>query len=244
MDIDSIPQMKDPRNSGSNRASELMCDYTKAEPWRIFRIMAEFIDSFESMSKHRDLVPVFGSARLRPGDPEYQDCVRLGELLADAGYGVLSGGGPGIMEAANRGAWARHGTSVGLNIKLPMEQHENLYQTDSLEFRYFFIRKVCFLKYAVAIVAYPGGFGTLDELAEALTLIQTDKVNRVPLVMVGKEFWEPLIGWFRNTMLRRHLISPEDMDLFYLAGNSDEAFEFITAWHKKNGRISTVRDDV
>ena len=132
------------------------------EPWRIFRIMSEFIDSFEVMAKHKRLISVFGSARTKPDDPVYQDCVRFGELLTDNGYGILTGGGPGIMEAANRGAWNKNGDSVGLNIKLPMEQHPNPYQTEALDFRYFFVRKVCFLKYSVAIVAYPGGFGTLD----------------------------------------------------------------------------------
>ena len=204
--------------------------------------MAEFIDTFETMAKYKDLVPIFGSARLKPDSPAYQDCVRLGELLADAGYGVLSGGGPGIMEAANKGAWQRKGVSVGLNIKLPMEQHENLYQTESLEFRYFFIRKVCFMKYSVAVVAYPGGFGTLDEISEALTLVQTNKVNRVPVVFVGKAFWSPLIDWFKNTLLEQGMISAGDMDLFYLADNADEACEYIKAWHAKNGRESTVQD--
>lgn len=217
-------------------------DFTQADPWRIFRIMAEFVDSFEAMSRHKKLVSIFGSARLRPENEDYQDCVRLGELLADAGYGVLTGGGPGIMEAGNRGAWSRHGESVGLNIKLPMEQSSNLYQTDSLDFRYFFIRKVCFMKYSVAVVAYPGGFGTLDELSEALTLVQTDKVNRIPVVLVRKNFWEPLIDWFKNTMLEQGLISPDDMDLFHLAENADEACEYIKAWHQVNGIGSTVKD--
>ncbi len=221
---------------------EMMTEFTKGDSWRVFRIMAEFIDTFETMSKYKDLVPIFGSARLRQDSPAYQDCVRLGELLADAGYGVLSGGGPGIMEAANRGAWQRKGVSVGLNIKLPMEQHENLYQTESLEFRYFFIRKVCFMKYSVAVVAYPGGFGTLDEISEALTLVQTNKVNRVPVVFVGKAFWSPLIDWFKNTLLEQGMISAGDMDLFYLADNADEACEYIKAWHAKNGRESTVQD--
>ena len=221
---------------------EMMTEFTKGDSWRVFRIMAEFIDTFETMSKYKDLVPIFGSARLRQDSPAYQDCVRLGELLADAGYGVLSGGGPGIMEAANRGAWQRKGISVGLNIKLPMEQHENLYQTESLEFRYFFIRKVCFMKYSVAVVAYPGGFGTLDEISEALTLVQTNKVNRVPVVFVGKSFWSPLIDWLKNTLLEQGMISAGDMDLFYLADNADEACEYIKAWHAKNGRESTVQD--
>lgn len=241
IDENLIPDLK--KENRPVPKDEMMTEFTKGDSWRVFRIMAEFIDTFETMAKYKDLVPIFGSARLKPDSPAYQDCVRLGELLADAGYGVLSGGGPGIMEAANRGAWQRKGVSVGLNIKLPMEQHENLYQTESLEFRYFFIRKVCFMKYSVAVVAYPGGFGTLDEISEALTLVQTNKVNRVPVVFVGKAFWSPLIDWFKNTLLEQGMISPEDMDLFYLADNADEACEYIKAWHAKNGRESTVQNE-
>jgi len=240
IDESLIPDLK--KENRPTPKDEMMTEFTKGDSWRVFRIMAEFIDTFETMAKYKDLVPIFGSARLKPDSPAYQDCVRLGELLADAGYGVLSGGGPGIMEAANKGAWQRKGVSVGLNIKLPMEQHENLYQTESLEFRYFFIRKVCFMKYSVAVVAYPGGFGTLDEISEALTLVQTNKVNRVPVVFVGKAFWSPLIDWFKNTLLEQGMISADDMDLFYLADNADEACEYIKAWHAKNGRESTVQD--
>ena len=214
------------------------------EPWRIFRIMSEFIDSFETMAKHKRLVSVFGSARTKPEDPVYQDCVRLGELLTDAGYGILTGGGPGIMEAANRGAWNKNGESVGLNIKLPMEQHPNPYQTDSLDFRYFFVRKVCFLKYSVAIAVYPGGFGTLDEFSEVLTLIQTSKVRTVPLVAVGKEYWGPLFDWFRNTMLRDRMINEDDLDLCYVAENADDAFRYIKSVHDRSGVKSTVRKDI
>ena len=214
------------------------------EPWRIFRIMSEFIDSFEVMAKHKRLVSVFGSARTKPEDPAYQDCVRLGELLTDNGYGVLTGGGPGIMEAANRGAWKKNGDSVGLNIKLPMEQHPNQYQTESLDFRYFFVRKVCFLKYAVAIVVYPGGFGTLDEFSEALTLIQTSKVHTVPLVAVGKEYWSGLFDWFRAVMLRDHMINEDDLDLFHVADDADDAFRFIKRIHDARGVKTTVRKDI
>ena len=240
IDESLIPDLK--KENRPTPKDEMMTEFTKGDSWRVFRIMAEFIDTFETMAKYKDLVPIFGSARLKPDSPAYQDCVRLGELLADAGYGVLSGGGPGIMEAANKGAWQRKGVSVGLNIKLPMEQHENLYQTESLEFRYFFIRKVCFMKYSVAVVAYPGGFGTLDEISEALTLVQTNKVNRVPVVFVGKACWSPLIPWVKNTLLEQGMISAGDMDLFYLADNADEACEYIKAWHAKNGRESTVQD--
>ena len=214
------------------------------EPWRIFRIMSEFIDSFEVMASHKRLVSVFGSARTKQDDPVYQDCVRLGELLTDGGYGVLTGGGPGIMEAANRGAWNKNGDSVGLNIKLPMEQHPNPYQTESLDFRYFFVRKVCFLKYSVAIVVYPGGFGTLDEFSEALTLIQTSKVHTVPLVAVGKEYWGPLFDWFRTTMLRDRMINEDDLNLFHVADNADEAFSFIKRVHDTRGVQTTVRKDI
>ena len=214
------------------------------EPWRIFRIMSEFIDSFEVMARHKRLVSVFGSARTKPDDPVYQDCVRLGELLTDGGYGVLTGGGPGIMEAANRGAWNKNGDSVGLNIKLPMEQHPNTYQTESLDFRYFFVRKVCFLKYAVGIVVYPGGFGTLDEFSEALTLIQTSKVRTVPLVAVGKEYWGPLFDWFRTTMVRDRMINEDDLDLFYVADNADDAFHHIKRFHDRKGVTTTVRKDI
>ena len=214
------------------------------EPWRIFRIMSEFIDSFEVMAKHKRLVSVFGSARTKTDDPVYQDCVRLGELLTDGGYGVLTGGGPGIMEAANRGAWNKNGDSVGLNIKLPMEQHPNTYQTESLDFRYFFVRKVCFLKYAVGIVVYPGGFGTLDEFSEALTLIQTSKIRSVPLVAVGKEYWGPLFDWFRTTMLRDRMINEDDLDLCYVAENADDAFNYIKRVHDRGGVKTTVRKDI
>ena len=214
------------------------------EPWRIFRIMSEFIDSFEVMAKHKRLVSVFGSARTKTDDPVYQDCVRLGELLTDGGYGVVTGGGPGIMEAANRGAWNKNGDSVGLNIKLPMEQHPNTYQTESLDFRYFFVRKVCFLKYAVGIVVYPGGFGTLDEFSEALTLIQTSKVRTVPLVAVGKDYWGPLFDWFRTTMLRDRMINEDDLDLCYVADNADDAFNYIKRVHDRGGVKTTVRKDI
>ena len=214
------------------------------EPWRIFRIMSEFIDSFEIMAKHKRLVSVFGSARTKPEDPVYQDCVRLGELLTDNGYGILTGGGPGIMEAANRGAWNKNGDSVGLNIKLPMEQHPNPYQSEELEFRYFFVRKVCFLKYSVAIAVYPGGFGTLDEFSEALTLIQTSKVRTIPLVAVGKEYWGPLFDWFRTTMLRDQMIKESDLDLVYVADDADDAFRYIKCVHDRQGVQSTVRKDI
>ena len=216
-------------------------DYTREEPWRIFRIMAELVDSFETMGKQGPLITVFGSARTKPDDKWYQDSVKLGEMLAAAGYGVMSGGGPGIMEAANKGAFEKNGISVGLNIKLPMEQHSNKYQTTSLDFRYFFVRKVCFLKYSVGCVVYPGGFGTLDEFSEILTLIQTRKIRRIPLVAVGKKFWTPLIEWFRETLLADGMIHPQDMELFRIVDCAEDAFKFIREVHK-GGVITTVME--
>ena len=218
-------------------------DFTHEEPWRIFRIMAEFVDSFESMSNQGPLIPIFGSARIKPDNPYYQSAEKLAGLLVKRGYGVLSGGGPGIMEAASKGAFEAGGKSVGLNIRLPMEQHPNPYQNVSLDFRYFFIRKVCFIKYAVALVAYPGGFGTLDEFSEAATLIQTNKVNHVPLVLVGKKFWQPMLDWFHNTMLLEFgAISAKDLELFKLVDTAEEACDYICEMHR-HGMSGTIRAD-
>ena len=220
-------------------------EFIPAESWRILRIMGEFVDAFDYMSPMPAmLVSVFGSARTREDDPLYADAREAGRLLVEAKYGVITGGGPGIMEAASRGAFEAGGKSVGLNIELPMEQHPNHYQTDSLTFRYFFVRKVCFLKYSVAIAVYPGGFGTLDEFSEVLTLIQTSKVRTVPLVAVGKEYWGPLFDWFRNTMLRDRMINEDDLNLFYVADNADDAFRYIKSVHDRCGVKSTVRKDI
>ena len=216
-------------------------DFTKEEPWRIFRIMAEFVEAFEEMSKQGPLVTIFGSARTSPKDKYYQDATQLAKLLVDDGYGILTGGGPGIMEAGNKGAYEAGGISVGLNIKLPMEQKPNPFQTAGIDFRYFFIRKVCFLKYSVAVVAYPGGYGTIDEFSEAITLIQTDKVNKIPVVLVGRKFWTPFIDWFRETLLLDDKISKKDLDLFKLVDSAQEARDFIIECHKK-GIVNTIKN--
>ena len=216
-------------------------DFTKEEPWRIFRIMAEFVDSFETMSYHGPLITVFGSARTKPHEHFYKDAERFGRLLVENGYGALTGGGPGIMEAVNKGAYEAKGDSVGLNIKLPMEQSPNPYQTDGIDFRYFFIRKVCFLKYALAVVGYPGGFGTMDEFFEAITLIQTHKVNAVPIVLVGVDFWSPMVDWVKNTLLEDSLISEGDLDLFKVVNTSDEAMAHILECHKE-GLVQTTTE--
>lgn len=216
-------------------------DFTKEEPWRIFRIMAEFVEAFEEMSKQGPLVTIFGSARTSPEDKYYKDAAELARLLVERGYGILTGGGPGIMEAGNKGAYEAGGISVGLNIKLPMEQKPNPFQTSGIDFRYFFIRKVCFLKYSVAVVAYPGGYGTIDEFSEAITLIQTDKVNKIPVVLVGKKFWTPFIDWFKETLLLDNKIAEKDLSLFKLVDSAQEAHDYIIECHKQ-GIVNTIKD--
>jgi uncharacterized protein (TIGR00730 family) len=219
----------------------LFNDFTKEDPWRIFRIMAEFVESFETMSTQGPLVTVFGSARTKPGHAEYAEAEKMGRLLVENGYGVLTGGGAGIMEATNKGAHSAGGTSVGLNIKLPMEQSANPYLTAEVDFRYFFIRKVNFLKYALAVVVFPGGFGTLDEMMETLTLIQTNKINRIPLVVVGKKFWTPLLEWFETTLVEDKKINSFDLNYFKLVDSSEEAMNHILEVHRKDGLIHTVK---
>lgn len=211
------------------------------DSWRVMRIMSEFVESFETMrNRPKMLVSVFGSARTAVDSPDYQSAMELGKKLVDAGYGVITGGGPGIMEAAARGAYENNGTSIGLNIKLPMEQHPNQYQTTSLSFDYFFVRKVSFLKYSTAIIVYPGGFGTLDELSEVLTMVQTEKINLIPIIFVNKKYWGGLIRWFKSTMLTENMISPEDMDLIEMVDTAEEAVEYLKECHRY-GKRSTVK---
>ncbi|MEK6676419.1 MAG: TIGR00730 family Rossman fold protein [Planctomycetota bacterium] len=183
------------------------------ETWRIFRIMAEFVDGFETMSRIPPAVSIFGSARTNPDDPYYELAESLAGDLAGRGFAIITGGGPGIMEAANKGAAEAGGISVGLNIFLPKEQLANPYQNVSIDFRYFFCRKVMFVKYAVAFVCFPGGFGTLDEFFESMTLIQTQKVERFPVILIGSEFWSPLLDWARTYSLGGNYINPEDLEL-------------------------------
>lgn len=184
------------------------------ESWRIFRIMAEFVDAIETLSKIGHAVSIFGSARTGPEDPYYQKAELLSRLLAEKGFGVITGGGPGVMEAANKGAAEAGGQSVGMNIILPYEQKPNPYANISIDYKYFFIRKVMFVKYAMAYVIMPGGFGTMDELFEALTLIQTKRIKPFPVVLMGSEYWKGLVDWLKKTMLRDGKISPEDLEFF------------------------------
>ncbi len=209
-------------------------EFIKSDSWRILRIMSEFVESFEMMGRDKteELVAVFGSARLPESDPYFQEAKKLGNILAENGFGVLTGGGSGIMGAANQGAFEKDAPSVGLNIELPHEQKPNPYQTKSLFFHYFFTRKVCFLKYSRSVVIFPGGFGTLDELFELLTMTQTLKINHIPIVLVGKKFWGGLLRWIKNTMLPAGVISKEDMDLFRLVDTAEEAVEYLCDCHR------------
>jgi len=194
------------------------------EPWRLFRIMAEFVDGFETMNKVGRAVTVFGSARTVQTAMPYRQAVELGRRFAEEKYAVITGGGPGIMEAANRGAFEAKGTSVGLNITLPMEQKPNAFQNIELNFHYFFIRKVMFVKYASAFVIFPGGFGTMDEFFEAMTLIQTEKIRTFPVVLIGVDFWQGMLDWIRQVMLEQYgNISTEDMNRFILTDDIEEA---------------------
>jgi len=197
------------------------------ESWRIFQIMAEFVEGFEKLCMIRPSVSVFGSSRTLPDDPWYIKAEQTSRLLSDAGFSVVSGGGPGIMEAANKGAQAGKSPSIGVNIELPREQTKNEYQDISLNFRHFFARKVMFVKYASAYVVLPGGFGTLDELAEILTLVQTGKTRRIPIVLVGTEFWSPLLDWFRSTLIARGTIDPNDLDLMQLCDEPEDIVKAI-----------------
>ncbi|MBL4586337.1 MAG: TIGR00730 family Rossman fold protein [Flavobacteriales bacterium] len=212
------------------------------ETWRLFRIFSEFVDGFEVMSEVGPAVTVFGSARTLPEDPVYQQAVECGKLLVKHDMAVITGGGPGIMEAANKGAFEAGGKSVGLNIDLPMEQDPNPYQNHQLDFRYFFIRKVMFVKYACGFVCFPGGFGTMDEFFEAITLIQTNKIEPFPVVLVGHDFWDGLVDWMRGTMVEKYkTVSPPDMDLFHVTDSVEESVEYITSrFDMESWKLKTI----
>ncbi len=205
------------------------------ESWKIFQIMAEFVEGFERLAQIKPSVSIFGSARTPPDHPYYKLAEDIAQALSEAGFSVVSGGGPGIMEAANKGAFAGPSPSIGLNIILPHEQAGNEYQDIGLNFRHFFSRKVMFVKYASAYVVLPGGFGTLDELAEILTLVQTGKTRRIPIILVHGPFWEGLVGWFRDTLTREQTIDPEDLNLFQILDKPREVVDAIFAHYDKRG---------
>lgn len=221
-----------------NQAKKTWSDIKANDSWAIFKIMAEFVEGYEKLARIDPCISIFGSARTLPNDSNYILAKEIAQKLSEHGYGIITGGGPGIMEAGNEGAQLGKGDSVGLNIDLPMEQSSNPYiDPDKLiNFDYFFVRKVMFVKYAQAFVVLPGGFGTLDELFEALTLIQTEKIGKIPIVLVNRKFWEGLVEWMQKTLLEKFQnISPEDMDLFHLADTTDEVLDIITKFYKKDG---------
>ena len=206
------------------------------DSWAIFKIMSEFVNGFESMSRIGPCVSIFGSARTKPDDPIYKLSEEVAFKISKAGYGVITGGGPGVMEAGNKGAHLGGGVSVGLNIELPFEQHFNPYidSDKNLQFDYFFVRKVMFVKYSQGFVVMPGGFGTLDELFEAMTLIQTKKIGRFPIILVGTKFWTGLIDWVKEILLKEHNnISEEDLNLFKIVDTADEVVESLNSFYKK-----------
>ncbi len=219
-------------------------DFTHSEAWRVMRIQSEFVYGINALAEVGAGVAVFGSARLSETSPFYADARELGRKLVESGFAVITGGGPGIMEAANRGAFEAGGTSIGCNIELPFEQHENPYLSMSINFRYFFVRKTMFVKYSNGFVIFPGGFGTLDEVFESLTLVQTRKINRFPIVLYGKSYWQGLLDWIKGTQLAAGVISPEDMNLLIVTDSIDEARDILvdcyntrcwTTWKRSEG---------
>lgn len=233
---DKLPKIADPRLAAPAHSAR--------EAWRVFGIMSEFVEATERLAGVRPAVTIFGSARVKPESPYYQLAERIARLLSDAGFSVISGGGPGVMEAANKGAFYGKSPSIGLNIQLPMEQQANPYQDVSQTFRHFFARKYMFVRFAAAYVVMPGGFGTLDELLEALTLIQTGKTPRMPLILVGDGFWGGLIDWFRARLVAEGMIDPDDMDLLQIVDAPEAIVAAILRHHETRGfeRIPAEHD--
>ncbi len=206
------------------------------DSWSVFKIMSEFVNGYETLSRIGPCVAIFGSARIKEDNPYYAKAVETGAKLVEKGFGIITGGGPGIMEAGNKGAHEAGGKSVGLNIVLPHEQHSNPYidSDKSINFDYFYIRKTMFTRYSQGFIAFPGGFGTLDELSEALTLMQTNKIANFPIVMFGSEFWSPLVDWFRDTLLENQMIKEEDFGIFHVVDDVDEAVRIIDDFYQQS----------
>lgn len=212
-------------------------DFTRTDPWRVLRIQAEFVEGFDALANLGPAITVFGSARTAPGHPEYELGRELGRQIGAAGYAVITGGGPGVMEAANRGAVDVGAHSVGIGIELPHEQHLNHWVDLGINFRYFFARKTMFMKYSQGFVALPGGFGTLDELFEALTLVQTGKITRFPVILVGTEYWGPLLDWITGTLVAGGKVGEADLDLLRVVDTAEEVLEILTSVHAEDPGI-------
>lgn len=227
------------------KTTSVIDDFKGDQSWRIFRIISEFTQGFGELSEVKDAISIFGSARLKPDHPYYIKTVELSTLLSQNGFAIISGGGPGIMEAANKGAYEVNQLSIGLNIELPMEQTPNRYQDISLDFRYFFVRKVMFVRYSMGYVCMPGGFGTLDEFFEALTLMQTHKIYPLPLVLFGTDFWGGLMDWIKTTLIRYATISEEDLHLIKITDDPQEVLEFMIAhrtWKNEQRELARQRN--
>lgn len=229
---------EDERLLQSPAGTQAELDFTRSDPWRVFRIMGEFVEGFDNLARIGPAITIFGSARTPPEHPEYAAARETARLLGEAGFGIITGGGPGIMEAANRGARDASVLSIGCNIELPFEQGINPYVDVAINFRYFFVRKTMFVKYAEAFVIFPGGFGTMDELFEALTLIQTGKVRDFPVVLFGSAYWKGLIDWFRTALLAEGKISPDDVDLVVVTDSPEEAVRTIVDCYENNCSLS------
>lgn len=210
-----------------NSKQYLIDDLSMQESWRLFKILSEIVDGFETLNDIGPAVSVFGSARVKPGEPLYEKTVDLARQLTEAGFAVITGGGPGLMEAGNKGAYEAGGKSVGLHIHLPLEQKNNEYLNVRSDFRYFFVRKLMFIKYAMAYIALPGGYGTLDELSEALVLIQTKRIKGFPIVLLGKDYWSGLVDWFRTRLVADGFCNERDLDLFLVTDSTEEAVAHI-----------------
>ena len=240
---DKLPPFPKPNGADAQFRIEVAPSGTMSrESWKIFQIMAEFVAGFEQLSTIQPSVSIFGSARTAPDHPYYALTEEIARKLSDAGFSVVSGGGPGLMEAANKGAYAGKSPSVGLNIRLPHEQHANPHQNITLTFQHFFARKVMFVKYAKAYVCMPGGFGTLDELVEALTLIQTGKTTRIPIILVHAPFWAGLVDWFKDKLVSEGTIDNSDLELFSVVNSADEVLEVIFRYYEESGFVPSEEE--
>ena len=218
--------------------------FTHTDPWRVLRIMGEFVEGFDTLSDIGHAVAIFGSARTRPDDEYYEKAVETGRLLAKQGFAIITGGGPGIMEAANRGAQEGNGLSIGCNIELPFEQGTNPYVERSINFRYFFVRKMMFVKYSMAFITFPGGFGTMDELFEALTLIQTGKVKHFPVVLFGKAYWEGLVEWIQARLVAEGKVDAADLDLIHVTDHPAEAVGWVMKARERRSLLQHPAMDI